>query len=96
MEVRRLQPAEAALGVEAIRLLKAPDGYPTPSTEYFEQFLSKPENVFIVAVDPQPIGFAVVTSSTGSIAINACCSSTKSVWPRLVVVRASAPVSSRS
>lgn len=42
-----------------MRLLKAPDGYPTPSTEYFTTFLSKPENVFIVAVDQEPVGFAV-------------------------------------
>jgi aminoglycoside 3-N-acetyltransferase I len=59
MEARRLRPGEAALGLEAMRLLKAPDGYPTPSTEYFTTFLSKPENVFIVAVDQEPVGFAV-------------------------------------
>lgn len=51
MEVRRLGPHDCDLGVSAIRLLKAPDGYPTPSAEYLTRFLSRPENILILALD---------------------------------------------
>jgi len=58
--VRRLAPDDSQLGVEAIRLLKAPDGYPVPSTAYLSDFLSRPENVFIVAIDGSvPVGYIV-------------------------------------
>jgi aminoglycoside 3-N-acetyltransferase I len=58
--VRRLAPDDSQLGVEAIRLLKAPDGYPVPSTAYLSDFLSRPENVFIVAIDGSvPLGYIV-------------------------------------
>jgi ribosomal protein S18 acetylase RimI-like enzyme len=58
MEVRRLRPGDSKLGVETIRSLKAPDGYPTPTEAYFETFLSRPENVFIVAIDgTDPVGY---------------------------------------
>jgi ribosomal protein S18 acetylase RimI-like enzyme len=59
MEIRRLRPGESAIGIEAIRRLKAPDGYPTPTADYFETFLSRAQNVFVVAIDAQPIGYAV-------------------------------------
>lgn len=60
MEVRRLGADDAQLGVEAIRLLKAPDGYPTPAVEYLRRFLARPENVFIVAIeDGTPVGYIV-------------------------------------
>ncbi len=60
MEVRRLRSGESKVGVETIRRLKSPDGYPTPTERCFETFLSKPENVFIVAVDDAaPVGYAV-------------------------------------
>jgi ribosomal protein S18 acetylase RimI-like enzyme len=55
-----LRPGESQLGVETIRRLKAPDGYPTPTDSYFETFLCKPENVFIVAADDTvPVGYVV-------------------------------------
>lgn len=58
--VRRLAPDDSQLGVEAIRLLKAPDGYPVPSTAYLSDFLSRPENVFIVALHGGvPVGYIV-------------------------------------
>ena len=60
IEVRRLRPGESKTGVDTIRRLKAPDGYPTPTETYFETFLCKPENVFIVAVDDAlPVGYVV-------------------------------------
>ena len=59
MEVRRLRPGESGIGVRTIQLLKAPDGYPVPSAEYFDTFLSRPENVFVVAIDREPVGYAV-------------------------------------
>jgi ribosomal protein S18 acetylase RimI-like enzyme len=60
MEVRRLQSGGSRIGVDAIRRLKAPDGYPTPTDTYLEAFLSRPENVFIVAVDDTvPVGYIV-------------------------------------
>jgi hypothetical protein len=49
MEVRRLGSDDSQLGVDAIQLLKAPDGYPIPSARYLLRFLSRPENVLIVA-----------------------------------------------
>jgi hypothetical protein len=49
--VRRLGPDDSQLGVEAIRVLKAPDGYPVPSDAYLFDFLSGRQNVFIVAID---------------------------------------------
>jgi ribosomal protein S18 acetylase RimI-like enzyme len=60
MDVRRLESGESRVGVDAIRRLKAPDGYPTPSETYLETFLSKAENVFIVAFDAtEPVGYVV-------------------------------------
>jgi aminoglycoside 3-N-acetyltransferase I len=48
------------LGADAIRLLKAPDGYPTPSAAYLSTFLSRAENVLIVALqNDQPVGYIV-------------------------------------
>ena len=58
--VRRLGPDDALLGVNAIQRLKAPDGYPTPSAAYLSRFLSRPENVLIVAIDSGvPVGYMV-------------------------------------
>lgn len=59
IEVRRLRPGGAAIGVRTIQLLKASEGYPTPTPEYFKAFLSKAENVFVVAIDGEPVGYAV-------------------------------------
>jgi ribosomal protein S18 acetylase RimI-like enzyme len=60
MTVRRLVPDDVELGVEAIRLLKGGDGYPVPSTAYLSRFLSRPENVFIVAIEGRvPVGYLV-------------------------------------
>ena len=58
MEVRRLGSDDAGLGVDAIRVLKAPDDYPVPSATYLLRFLSRPENVLIVAFDDGlPVGY---------------------------------------
>ncbi len=60
VDVRRLGPDDCLLGADAIRLLKAPDGYPTPSATYLSTFLSRAENVLIVALEHgQPIGYIV-------------------------------------
>lgn len=58
MEVRRLGSDDAQSGVDAIRLLKALDGDPIPSAQYLRRFLSRPENVLIVAFDDGlPVGY---------------------------------------
>jgi len=58
--VRRLVPDDAPVGVDAIRRLKASDGYPVPSITYLFDFLSRPENVLIVAIDGDaPVGYIV-------------------------------------
>ena len=60
VEVRRLGPDDSILGVNAIRLLKAPDGYPIPSAVYLSTFLSRSANVLIVAIDGgAPVGYVV-------------------------------------
>jgi aminoglycoside 3-N-acetyltransferase I len=59
MEVRCLRPGEAGIGVRTIQQLKGPEGYPTPTAEYLETFLSRRENVFVVAIDTGPVGYAV-------------------------------------
>ena len=60
MEVRRLGIDDTQLAVDAIRLLKAPDGYPVPSAPYLREFLSRRENVLIVAIDGvAPVGYIV-------------------------------------
>ena len=60
MEVRRLRTHEAHLGLDALRLLKGPDGYPMPSVEYLSRFLTRSDNVLIVAIDgDQPVGYLV-------------------------------------
>jgi ribosomal protein S18 acetylase RimI-like enzyme len=60
MEVRRLRTDEAHFGVDALRLLKAPDGYPIPSVEYLSRFLTRSDNLLIVAIDgDQPVGYLV-------------------------------------
>ena len=60
VDVRRLGPDDGVLGADAIRLLKAPDGYPTPSAAYLSTFLSRAENVLIVALEnQQPVGYIV-------------------------------------
>lgn len=58
MQARRLGVDESNLALEALRLLKAPDGYPTPAAEYLVRFLARPDNVLIVSVmDGGPVGF---------------------------------------
>ena len=58
MDVRRLGADESNLALEALRLLKAPDGYPTPAPEYLVRFLASRDNVLIVAtMDGVPVGF---------------------------------------
>jgi GNAT superfamily N-acetyltransferase len=60
VEVRRLQPSDIHLGITAIQQLKAPDGYPVPSAAYLSRFLSRSENVLIVAFDADmPVGYLV-------------------------------------
>lgn len=60
MDVRRLGAHDSDTGARAIRLLKAPDGYPVPSAEYLAAFLSQPDNVLIVASDGgEPVGYLV-------------------------------------
>jgi aminoglycoside 3-N-acetyltransferase I len=60
MDIRRLGPADGALGVQTITRLKGPDGYPTPSTQYVTKFLSRPDNVLIVATDQGiAVGFII-------------------------------------
>jgi ribosomal protein S18 acetylase RimI-like enzyme len=60
MEVRRLGPDDSALAADTIRQLKSPDGYPTPSVAYLSTFLSRAENVLIVAIDDGvPVGYIV-------------------------------------
>ena len=60
MEVRRLRAADAELAVDAVRRLKLSDSAPVPSPDCLSRFLSRPENVLIVAfVDGDPVGFAV-------------------------------------
>ncbi len=60
MDIRRLGPEEYATGVDTIARLKGPDGYPTPSPEYLRKFLSRLENVLIVATDDGiPVGYIV-------------------------------------
>jgi ribosomal protein S18 acetylase RimI-like enzyme len=58
--VLRLTPDDSILAVEAIRLLKAPDGYPVPSAACISAFLSRAENVLLVAVEADaPVGYVV-------------------------------------
>jgi ribosomal protein S18 acetylase RimI-like enzyme len=58
--VRRLAPEDTTLALEAIRLLKAPDGYPIPSAACLSAFLSRPDNVLLVAVEiDAPVGFVL-------------------------------------
>jgi aminoglycoside 3-N-acetyltransferase I len=58
--VRRLGPDEAVLAIEAMRLLKAPDGYPVPSAAWVSAFLSRADNVLLVAVlADAPVGYVV-------------------------------------
>src|SRR5918992_537066 len=60
MDVRRLGAHDSDLGARAIRLLKAPDGYPVPCAEYLAAFLSRPDNVLIVASEGgEPVGYLV-------------------------------------
>jgi GNAT superfamily N-acetyltransferase len=60
VDVRRFGPHDCHLGVSAIRLLKAPDGYLVPSAEYLAAFLSRPDNVLIVALEGgEPVGYLV-------------------------------------
>lgn len=58
--VRRLGPDDTILGVEALRRLKAPDGYPVPSAAYVSTFLVRADNVLLVAVESEtPVGYLV-------------------------------------
>ena len=60
MKIRRLEVEDSELGVDALRLLKAPDGYPIPTLEHMSEFLRRPQNVLIVATrDEKPVGFVV-------------------------------------
>jgi len=60
MEFRRLGVADCELGVNAVRLLKSSDGYPTPSADDMVRFLSCRANVLIVAIDHgEPVGYIV-------------------------------------
>ena len=60
MDTRRLGPEDYMAAVDAIARLKGPDGYPTPSTQYMQKFLSRTDNVLIVATDERiPVGYIV-------------------------------------
>lgn len=60
MDVRRLGTQDSDLGARAIRLLKAPDGYPVPSAEYLAAFVSRSDNVLIVASEGgESVGYLV-------------------------------------
>jgi ribosomal protein S18 acetylase RimI-like enzyme len=60
VEVQRLGPDDHDLAVNAIHLLKAPDGYPTPSADDMTKFLSRRSNVLIVATGlGVPVGYIV-------------------------------------
>jgi aminoglycoside 3-N-acetyltransferase I len=60
LHIRRLGPDDRAIGVDAIARLKAPDGYPAPSIAWMTTFLSRPDNVLIVASENGlPVGFVV-------------------------------------
>jgi ribosomal protein S18 acetylase RimI-like enzyme len=49
MPVRRLGSEDFDLAVEAVRKVKEPTPHPTFGSEYLKKFLSRPENVLIVA-----------------------------------------------
>lgn len=60
IQIRRLHPQDSKLAVEALRVLKAPEGGSVPSKDYTLEFLSRSENVLIVATkDKEPVGFIV-------------------------------------
>lgn len=60
MTVCRLASQDSQLGQRAVRLLKASDDSAVPSAEHMSQLLSRPENVFIVALDGAvPIGCVI-------------------------------------
>lgn len=58
IRVKRPRAEDAALAVQAVRLLKAPAGYPTPSVEYLSAFLDRPDNVVLIALEGDvPVGY---------------------------------------
>ena len=60
MEIRRLGLDDYALGVNAVHLLKSPEGYPNPSADDMVKFLSCRTNLLIVAIDHGvPVGYIV-------------------------------------
>jgi len=62
MQVRRLEPTDAALARDAITILKIEDNNLRLhlSIDYLHRFLSRPENYLIVATDDnKPIGYLV-------------------------------------
>jgi hypothetical protein len=65
MVVRRLTLQDAEVGAPAIRLLKSSDGYPVPSLSHLSDFLSRRENLLIVASEGEsPVGYAVAYPHT--------------------------------
>lgn len=60
MQVRRLRAGDAGLALEAIRSLKTRGASAAPSARYLAKFLSRSENVLIVATEgATPVGFLV-------------------------------------
>ncbi len=60
VQVLRLGPQDFRLAEDTVRLLKSPAGYPAPTAEYALTFLSRSENVLIVAInDGEPVGYIV-------------------------------------
>jgi ribosomal protein S18 acetylase RimI-like enzyme len=58
MQVRRLGTRDLELAVKAIQTLKEPTAQSTLGSEYLKKFLSRPENVLIVAeLEGMPKGF---------------------------------------
>ena len=59
MEARRLRPQDAEQAFEAIRAIKQPGSQAPFNADYLRKFLSRPENVLIVASsEGVPVGFS--------------------------------------
>ena len=60
VKIRRLGAGDYEFAINAIHLLKAPEGYPTPTKDQMLAFLSRSSNVLIVASDQGiPAGYIV-------------------------------------
>ncbi len=58
IQARRFRPDDAQLAFEVIGAIKEPESRPDFSADYLRRFLSRPQNVLIVALnDVEPAGF---------------------------------------